>query len=328
MLGLRLDEPLPLAGLEQRRSTRRARADGGGRARGRAAWTGGRGDPHADAARPVPRRRGHGRAARLRPRVPALRRGVAAAVSSVRHGRRRSPFVPDELRAAAPARSAARSCSSRSGRSTTRPTTPPGRRRSRTSRRRPASPGGSWPHEMSARREPRAISRCTRATSRSAAGSPTPCSTRTTGDVIGCVYIYPRGAVRTTSASEPIAHDASVRSWVRADRGGARRAALARGRRTGSRRTGRSSASRTRRATDGAARPRSRRSATAPLPGTIGTPWNSSPPAGARSCGGWSKSTSRPASPSGRNRSSSERAWTCRRRPCAASWPSSRRSGS
>ena len=45
------------------RRSGRARADGGGRPRDRRAWAGGRGDAHADAARPVPRRRRHGRAA-------------------------------------------------------------------------------------------------------------------------------------------------------------------------------------------------------------------------------------------------------------------------
>ena len=61
MLGLRLDEPLPLAGLEEA-STGRAR-----RMVERSAPLAGRrrGDAHADPARAVPRRRGHRRAARL-----------------------------------------------------------------------------------------------------------------------------------------------------------------------------------------------------------------------------------------------------------------------
>ena len=38
------------------------------------------------------------------------------------------------------------------------------------------------------------------------------------GDVIGCLYIYPLRRVTRTATSEPIAGAASVRSWVRADR--------------------------------------------------------------------------------------------------------------
>lgn len=37
-------------------------------------------------------------------------------------------------------------------------------------------------------------------------------------DVIGCVYIYPVGAADTGRAADHDPHDASVRSWVRADR--------------------------------------------------------------------------------------------------------------
>ena len=92
MLGLRLDEPLPLAGLEPVIDRRCARADGARRARDRRLRPGRRGDARAHRARPVPRRRGHGRAARLRPaplevsrRRGAYRRGVEAP----------SPFVPD-----------------------------------------------------------------------------------------------------------------------------------------------------------------------------------------------------------------------------------------
>lgn len=38
----------------------------------------------------------------------------------------------------------------------------------------------------------------------------------TTGDVIGCVYIYPVGTADDDRASTEIEHDASVRSWVSA----------------------------------------------------------------------------------------------------------------
>ena len=41
---------------------------------------------------------------------------------------------------------------------------------------------------------------------------------RVGGDVIGCVYIYPVGAPDADALSDPRRHDASVRSWVRADR--------------------------------------------------------------------------------------------------------------
>ena len=60
MLGLRLDEPLPLAGLEDvvDRAALERMVEGGLAVAGRRA--GGRGDAHAHAARAVPRRRGHG----------------------------------------------------------------------------------------------------------------------------------------------------------------------------------------------------------------------------------------------------------------------------
>lgn len=38
------------------------------------------------------------------------------------------------------------------------------------------------------------------------------------GDVIGCVYIYPLDTADADSAGDRVTHDASVRSWVRADR--------------------------------------------------------------------------------------------------------------
>lgn len=39
---------------------------------------------------------------------------------------------------------------------------------------------------------------------------------RSTGDVIGCVYIYPVGTPDADRSSDSIEHDASVRSWVTA----------------------------------------------------------------------------------------------------------------
>ena len=38
------------------------------------------------------------------------------------------------------------------------------------------------------------------------------------GDVIGCVYIYPVGTDDADPGADAATHDASVRSWVRADR--------------------------------------------------------------------------------------------------------------
>ena len=39
---------------------------------------------------------------------------------------------------------------------------------------------------------------------------------RSTGEVIGCVYIYPVGTPDADRSSDPSEHDASVRSWVSA----------------------------------------------------------------------------------------------------------------
>ena len=80
----------------------------------------------------------------------------------------------------------------------------------------PGFAGTGWPHEMSLAENLRDLERHYR-TSPIAAGSPTPCSAPGTGDVIGCVYIYPpRGeSPDGASAGEP---RAAVRSWVRADR--------------------------------------------------------------------------------------------------------------
>ena len=60
LLGLRLDEPLPLAGVERALDHGGAGAHGAARARGAP-----RRGARADGARPLPRRGGHGRAARL-----------------------------------------------------------------------------------------------------------------------------------------------------------------------------------------------------------------------------------------------------------------------
>ena len=39
---------------------------------------------------------------------------------------------------------------------------------------------------------------------------------RSTGEVIGCVYIYPVGTPDADRSSDPSEHDASVRSWISA----------------------------------------------------------------------------------------------------------------
>ena len=187
----------------------------------------------------------------------------------------------------------------------------------------PGFPWGSWPHEMSLAENLADLEMHERHFATRVGFTYTVLDPES-GDVIGCVYIYPvRGGEATARPSRararrPSAPGCGPTGHRSTSRSGARSA-------PGSRRTGRSSESCTRLATDGrAARQPCGRGA---APRYDQTPWNSSPPAGARSCGGWSRSTSPPASPSGRNRSSSGRAWTCRRRPCGASWPSSRRSG-
>ena len=119
MLGLRLDEPLPLAGLEAR-VDRGARSSGWRAARPRVARRAGGRGARADGARPLPRRRRHGRAARLSvpsawPRAaapPACRRTMRAEQLSDRQ----------------------RGSSAASSRSTSRPASRSGRRRSSSER--------------------------------------------------------------------------------------------------------------------------------------------------------------------------------------------------
>ena len=74
-----------------------------------------------------------------------------------------------------------------------------------------ASPGwaeGKWPRRDDARREPADLERHAR-DFEARSGFTYTVLAPDDGDVIGCVYIYP------AKADE---HDASVRSWVRADR--------------------------------------------------------------------------------------------------------------
>jgi hypothetical protein len=79
----------------------------------------------------------------------------------------------------------------------------------------PGFPDGSWPHEMSLNDNLRDLERHAEDFAERRGFTYTVLST-STGDVIGCVYIYP------TRSHEPGEADgrgnASVQSWVRADR--------------------------------------------------------------------------------------------------------------
>jgi hypothetical protein len=79
----------------------------------------------------------------------------------------------------------------------------------------PGFAGTGWPHEMSLAENLRDLERHARDFAERRGFTYTVLSTGT-GEVIGCVYIYPpRGeSQRGASAGE---HDATVRSWVRVD---------------------------------------------------------------------------------------------------------------
>ena len=138
MLGLRLDEPLSLEGLERGRSTEAAlerMVQGGLAVVGAGAAPGSR-RSSLTAPWSLPRRRGHGRAPR---RSARERRALRAAHVHTRDADR--PFVPADFEP--PLGSCRRSSrSSRSGRSTTRPTTQRGRRRIEHIRATPGFGGG------------------------------------------------------------------------------------------------------------------------------------------------------------------------------------------
>ena len=80
----------------------------------------------------------------------------------------------------------------------------------------PGFAGGGWPHQMSLADNLRDLERHARDFAERRGFTYTVLSTGT-GDVIGCVYIYPpRGdSEGSRSAGDP---DADVSSWVRADR--------------------------------------------------------------------------------------------------------------
>ena len=75
----------------------------------------------------------------------------------------------------------------------------------------PGFPDGNWPHEMSLDDNLRDLERHAQDFAERRGFTYTVLSTGT-GDVIGCVYIYP------ASGHEPGRRHASVQSWVRADR--------------------------------------------------------------------------------------------------------------
>ena len=80
----------------------------------------------------------------------------------------------------------------------------------------PGFPNGSWPHDMSPDDNLRDLERHAQDFAERRGFTYTVLSP-STGDVIGCVYIYPAGGHEPGGGAEG-RRDASVRSWVRADR--------------------------------------------------------------------------------------------------------------
>ncbi len=80
----------------------------------------------------------------------------------------------------------------------------------------PGFPDGSWPREMSLSDNLRDLERHAQDFAERRGFTYTVLSTGT-GDVIGCVYIYPDRGREPTGSAEGALH-ASVQSWVRADR--------------------------------------------------------------------------------------------------------------
>jgi hypothetical protein len=79
----------------------------------------------------------------------------------------------------------------------------------------PGFPDGSWPHEMSLTDNLRDLERHAQDFAERRGFTYTVLSTGS-GDVIGCVYIYPAGDREPGGGTEGRRH-ASVQSWVRAD---------------------------------------------------------------------------------------------------------------
>jgi hypothetical protein len=83
-------------------------------------------------------------------------------------------------------------------------------------RETPGFPDGSWPHEMSLNGNLRDLVRHAKDFAERRGFTYTVLST-STGDVIGCVYIYPDSSHEPRGGTAGRRH-ASVQSWVRADR--------------------------------------------------------------------------------------------------------------
>ena len=81
----------------------------------------------------------------------------------------------------------------------------------------PGFPWGSWPHEMSLAENLADLEMHERHFETRVGFTYTVLDPES-GDVIGCVYIYPASAVGNDRSSGSRLGEASVRSWVRADR--------------------------------------------------------------------------------------------------------------
>ena len=77
----------------------------------------------------------------------------------------------------------------------------------------PGFVGGSWPHAMTLVENLADLEMHARHF-RERRGFTYTVLAHTTGDVIGCVYIYPAATADADRSSDAIEHDASVRSWV------------------------------------------------------------------------------------------------------------------
>jgi hypothetical protein len=80
----------------------------------------------------------------------------------------------------------------------------------------PGFDGQSWPHEMSLAENLGDLERHAR-DFEERRGFTYSVLDPDRSDVIGCVYIYPVRAADSAAANDDATHDASVRSWVRAD---------------------------------------------------------------------------------------------------------------
>jgi hypothetical protein len=80
----------------------------------------------------------------------------------------------------------------------------------------PGFAGGSWPHEMSLQDNLRDLNRHAQDFAARRGFTYTVLNTGT-GDVIGCVYIYPASSPRPGEPGTEGTWHAAVRSWVRAD---------------------------------------------------------------------------------------------------------------